>query len=430
MAGQYFFKSNNRGDTWWMNPTDLTKNINRWNPELSIMGVMGDKPMASKHDGYAASSVATQVRESPSKPGVIWVGTEDGNLQVSQDGGETFTNVIGNVAGAPKGYTHISRIEPSHFDPGTAYVAIDNHRSDDWKPYLFKTTDYGKKWVSVAGNLPAKGNINALREDYDNPEPAVRRHGIRSLRHAGRRQGVEEVHDRHAQRPRGRHSDSPARPRPHRRHARTLHLDRRRHHAARADEAGKRRQGTDAVRSASGHSVEERSAGPAHATNRQFQAKNPQGGTAINVLAKCDLGAGKLEFLQGTTVASTMDVQIKAGMNRFQWPMRGAAVARPGKDGRQGGNAGAGSAEVAAAEVVAARRRVIGLGGRGSHTGHHPARDPAAAIGAGGGGGGAAVAAEQTACRLWLPADAAVALQVSAEAAVRCSNPDRRSRAG
>ena len=64
----------------------------------------------------------------------------------------------------------ISRIEPSHFDPGTAYVALDNHRNDDWKPYLFKTTDYGKTWSSVAGNLPAKGNINALREDYDNPD--------------------------------------------------------------------------------------------------------------------------------------------------------------------------------------------------------------------------------------------------------------------
>jgi len=162
MAGQYFFKSNNRGDTWWMNPTDLTKKLNRWAPELAIMGVAGDKPMPSKHDGYAASSVATQVRESPSKPGVIWIGTEDGNLQVSQDGGETFTNVIANVSGGPKGYTHISRIEPSHFDPGAAYVAIDNHRNDDWKPYLFKTTDYGRKWSSVAGNLPAKGNINAF----------------------------------------------------------------------------------------------------------------------------------------------------------------------------------------------------------------------------------------------------------------------------
>ena len=70
---------------------------------------------------------------------------------------------------APKGYIQISRIEPSHFDPGTAYVALDNHRNDDWKPYLFKTTDYGQTWTNVTGNLPAEGNINALREDYDNP---------------------------------------------------------------------------------------------------------------------------------------------------------------------------------------------------------------------------------------------------------------------
>ena len=85
MAAQYFFKSTNRGDTWWMNPTDLSKNVNRWSPEMAIMGVAGDKPMAEKHDGYSASSLITQVRESPSRPGVIWIGTDDGNLQVSQE---------------------------------------------------------------------------------------------------------------------------------------------------------------------------------------------------------------------------------------------------------------------------------------------------------------------------------------------------------
>ena len=63
----------------------------------------------------------------------------------------------------------LSRIEPSHFDPGTAYVALDAHRYDDWHPYLFKTTDYGQTWTNVTGNLPAEGNIEALREDYDNP---------------------------------------------------------------------------------------------------------------------------------------------------------------------------------------------------------------------------------------------------------------------
>ncbi|HEY1339886.1 MAG TPA: hypothetical protein VGF59_20380 [Bryobacteraceae bacterium] len=131
MAAQYFFKSNNRGDTWWMNPTDLSKNVNRWAPEMSIMNVAGDKPMASKHDGYSASSLVTQIRESPSRPGVIWIGTDDGNLQLSQDGGVTFANVYNNINGAPKGYTQISRIEPSRFDPGTCYVAVDNHRNDD-----------------------------------------------------------------------------------------------------------------------------------------------------------------------------------------------------------------------------------------------------------------------------------------------------------
>ena len=170
MAAQFFFKSNNRGDTWWMNSTDLSKNVNRWSAEMPIMGVAGDKPMAEKHDGYSASSLITQVRESPSRPGVLWIGTDDGNLQVSRDGGETFTNVIGNIAGAPKGYIQVARIEPSHFDPGTSYVALDNHRNDDYKPYLFKTTDYGKTWSSVAGDLPGKGQINAVREDYDNPD--------------------------------------------------------------------------------------------------------------------------------------------------------------------------------------------------------------------------------------------------------------------
>ena len=177
MAGQYFFKSKDRGDTWTMHPNDLTQNFDRFGAANTIMGVGGDKPMASKHDGYGENSVSTQVRESPSRPGVLWVGTDDGNLHVSQDGGTTFTNVFNNIpgvagmksAGTGAPHVQVSRIEPSHFDPATAYVALDNHRNDDWKPYLFKTTDYGKTWTNVTANLPVKGNINALREDPVNP---------------------------------------------------------------------------------------------------------------------------------------------------------------------------------------------------------------------------------------------------------------------
>jgi photosystem II stability/assembly factor-like uncharacterized protein len=391
MAGQYFFKSNNRGDSWWMNPIDLSKSINRWAPELAIMGVPGDKPMASKHDGYAASSVATQVRESPSKPGVIWVGTEDGNLQVSQDGGESFTNVYGNIAGAPKGYTHISRIEPSHFDPGTAYVAIDHHRYDDWRPYLFKTTDYGKKWVSVAGNLPAKGNINALREDYDNPNLlfAGTEFGLYVTLDAGREwkkfmTGLPSVRvDDILIHPRERDLIIGT-------HGRSIYI---------ADDITPLEQ----LKPAANKDLTLFDPRPAtlwkndpqaqrHATNRQFQAKNPQGGTAIHVLAKSDLGAGKLEFLLNNTVSSTMDVQIKAGMNRFQWPMRGPVPASTGTVTGSGGGRGAaagaaapaaGTADAPATAGAAGAAGGGGRGGRGGATGV-----PFVASGRGGGGGG------------------------------------------
>jgi photosystem II stability/assembly factor-like uncharacterized protein len=345
MASQFFFKSNNRGDTWWMNKNDLTKNINRWAPDMPIMGVAGDKPMASKHDGYSTSSTSTQLRESPSRPGVIWIGTEDGNLQVSQDGGETFTNVIGNVGGAPKGYTHISRIEPSHFDPGTAYVAIDNHRNDDWKPYLFKTTDYGKTWASVVGNLPAKGHINALREDYDNPNLLFvgTEFGLYVTLSGGKdwkkfMTGLPSVRvDDILIHPRDRDLIVGT-------HGRSIYI---------ADDITPLEQmksgGSDVVLFNPRPAVQWKSDLQAQrrATNRQFKGQNPQGGTAINIWANSDLGAGKVEFLQGTQVVSTMDVDIKSGMNRFQWSMRGplpAGLAGGGRGGRggAGGAAGAG----------------------------------------------------------------------------------------
>lgn len=134
------------------------------------MGVAGDQPMASKHDGYANNSNITVIGESPVLPGVLWVGTDDGNVQVSKDGGVNWTNVIANIKGAPQGYVQISRVEPSHFDAGTCYVTIDNHRNNDWKPYVFVTRDYGATWTALANNLPAFGNVNVIREDAKNKD--------------------------------------------------------------------------------------------------------------------------------------------------------------------------------------------------------------------------------------------------------------------
>lgn len=381
MASQYFFKSTNRGDTWRMNTTDLTKNVNRWSPEMPIMNVAGDKPMAEKHDGYSSSSLITQVRESPSKPGIIWIGTDDGNLQVSRDGGETFTNVYDNVvkAGAPKGYVQTARIEPSHFDPATAYVALDNHRCcDDWNAYLFKTTDYGKTWTSVLGNLPGHGTVNALREDYDNP----------NLLFVGTEFGLYVTLDGGKDwkkfmnnLPSVRVDDILIHPRDRDliigTHGRSIWI---------ADDISPLEQ----LKTGANKDLVLFDPRPAilwkndpsaqrHAANREFKAQNPQGGTAISVWAKSELGKGKVEFLQNDKVVSTIDVDIKEGMNRFQWNMRGPAPANAGGGGR-GGRAGA--ADAPANPDAAAR------GGGGGGRGRGPTGVPFVAAGGRGGGGG------------------------------------------
>jgi photosystem II stability/assembly factor-like uncharacterized protein len=163
LGGDRVFKSTTRGDTWTASP-DLTSNVGR--NDRPIMGAQGAAPMASKHDGAASYSNVVTIGESSVAQGVVWAGTNDGNLQVTRDGGATWKNVVANVKGVPK-ETHVSRVEPSHFDAGTCYVTFDGHRSDDHKPYVFVTKDYGATWSSIAGNLP-EGNVNVIREDPKN----------------------------------------------------------------------------------------------------------------------------------------------------------------------------------------------------------------------------------------------------------------------
>jgi hypothetical protein len=398
------------------------------------MGVSGEKPMAEKHDGYAASSLATQIRESPSRPGVIWVGTDDGNLQMSKDDGDHFTNVIGNIHGgpnAPHGYVQISRIEPSHFDPGTAYVALDNHRYDDWKPYLFKTTDYGQTWTNVTGNLPADGNINALREDYDNP----------NLLFVGTEFGLYVTLDGGKEwkkfqnnMPNVRVDDILIHPRDRdlivATHGRSFWIM---DDITPLEQLKPMNDNTSVVLFDPRPAVQwknDLSASRA-VDNRDFKGQNPQGGTAISIWAKTDIPSGaKLEFLQGTQVVSTIEpctatvtagcLQIKAGMNRIQWRMTRALTAAEtaaaaagggggrngrGGGGRNGGRGGAatdtagttppaagaaattppaGSAAAATPEANAAG----GFAGRGGRGGAAGGPVPFIAGGRGGGGGG------------------------------------------
>ena len=163
LGADRLFRSYDRGDTWMASP-DLTKNIGR--NDRPIMGIAGTAPMASKHDGAASYSNIVTIGESPLVPGIIWVGTNDGNLQVSRDSGNTWKNVVDKVPGVPA-ETHVSRVESSHYDAGTCYVTFDGHRTDDHKPYVFKTTDFGETWSSIVANLPS-GNLNVIREDPKN----------------------------------------------------------------------------------------------------------------------------------------------------------------------------------------------------------------------------------------------------------------------
>ncbi|MFH1765929.1 MAG: hypothetical protein ABIF09_17215 [Gemmatimonadota bacterium] len=165
VAGNRFFKSKDKGNTWTAS-AELSKAMDR--DQLSIMGIPGSEFMASKNDGQSSWGQATTLAESPSQPGVIWVGTDDGNVQVSRDGGMTFTNVAGNIPGPRETDYRVTRVEPSNFDPGTCYVVLDNHRSEDWNPYVFVTRDFGQSFTNLTNNLPI-GHANVITEDPRNP---------------------------------------------------------------------------------------------------------------------------------------------------------------------------------------------------------------------------------------------------------------------
>jgi len=165
LGGNRLFISRDRGDSW-TRTKDLTKEIDR--DTLSLMGVPGSEPMLSKHDGTASFSEITTIAESPLDPDVLWVGTDDGNVQVSRDGGTTWTEVGRNVTGedgaAPElaATTYVSRVTSSpEGSGGVAYAAFDAHRRGDFGTYLFRTEDFGASWRAVHGGFPeGAGPVN------------------------------------------------------------------------------------------------------------------------------------------------------------------------------------------------------------------------------------------------------------------------------
>ncbi len=151
------FRTDNGGKTWQRISDDLTRN-DRTKQQWSGGPITGD------NTGAEVYATIFALAESAKQRGVLWAGTDDGRLHVTRDGGKTWEDVGKNIKGLPEWGT-VSCIEASPFDAATAYVVADNHRQDDYKPYLFRTTDYGKTWISLAGKMPDDVYLHVVRED-------------------------------------------------------------------------------------------------------------------------------------------------------------------------------------------------------------------------------------------------------------------------
>ena len=161
-GGNHLFKSTNRGDTWERLGDDLTSGADR--NKLQIFGKTPDKNTLSRHDGVQEYPTITTLSESPLTASVLWVGTDDGNVQVTKDGGQRWKNVAGKVPGVPKG-TYVSRVVASKAGNGAALVTFDGHRSNDYGVYIFATTDYGESWKAIRSGIPdSAGTLHVVRE--------------------------------------------------------------------------------------------------------------------------------------------------------------------------------------------------------------------------------------------------------------------------
>ena len=164
-AADKLFRSDDRGDSWQVVSGQLSRALDR--DKLPVMGKVWRIDAVAKNASTAFFGNASALAESPKKEGLIYVGTDDGLIQVTEDGGKNWRKIdkfpgVGDMA-------YVSRIIASNHEADTAFASFDNHQNADFKPYLLKTTDAGRTWVSIASNLPKNGPVLAIAEDHVNP---------------------------------------------------------------------------------------------------------------------------------------------------------------------------------------------------------------------------------------------------------------------
>ncbi len=163
IGAQYLFRSRDRGQTWERISPDLTTNDPKKQAQEQSGGITVDNSVAEMHTTIYA------ICESPKNADIVWVGTDDGNVQLTRDGGKSWTNVTSNIPDLPK-CAWVSSVEAGHFEEGTAYATFDVHTFGDLRPYVYKTTDYGKTWAPiVAPTGDVRGFAHVVKEDLVNP---------------------------------------------------------------------------------------------------------------------------------------------------------------------------------------------------------------------------------------------------------------------
>lgn len=166
MAANKVFKSDDRGDTWEVISDDLTAQVDR--NSFPVMGKYWPADAVAKDVSTSQWGTIVALNESPLKEGLLYAGTDDGVISVSENDGGSWTQVK-EFPGVPE-YTYVSDLQADLFDENVVYATFDNLKRDDFKPYVLKSTDKGKTWVSISGNLPENGSVHTILQDYKRPE--------------------------------------------------------------------------------------------------------------------------------------------------------------------------------------------------------------------------------------------------------------------
>ncbi|MEW5982251.1 MAG: hypothetical protein AB1806_07755 [Acidobacteriota bacterium] len=342
-AANKLLKSTYRGEGWVEISPDLTTN----DPKKLTTGKGGD--------GNIQYCTITAIDESPVVRDVLWAGTDDGNVWVTKDGGKSWTKLNDKIPNNP-GYW-VSRVVASHHAPGTAYVTFTGMRNDDFRPFVYKTTDFGATWTSIAGNLPDKP-VNVIREDPINPNLLFvgADFGLYASIDGGKnwtelKEGLptQPVYDLKIQ---PREKDLIAAT-----HGRGIFI---------ADISALEEMGA-AVLDADFHLFQPESRvkwvvrQPHVSASTNFDGQSEPGGIVINYYQKAAAsGDVTVKIVQGTRVVAEGKGPNNAGMNQVLWNMRvtpatapGVAPAGGGRGGGRGGFAGGGGRGQAAAPAIA-----------------------------------------------------------------------------